>query len=419
MKRGDERVRSLVVAPATPWGAAAGYRFRMRAVMEGLQRLGPVDVCVLHPDCPAELDLVPADVSSASWVEVRAVGAWRWRALWSSVTPERLSRLDLAMSNRFARIASGHNLTWCIEPRGFAPVRSLLRHPIVLDLHNLDDRRARLEQASTYPIRRRSGNVATMLRKRIVLPRLATKWEHWQRAALADVDAVVVCSELDAHHFGGPCVVIPNAYPPFDAVARTNVSGRAVRGSFTMAFVGTLAYLPNQQAVRFFAREVLPRLRMSVKDATFRVVGDRPDLIDDVRGQPGVSVVGYVEDIDVALEDVDVVVAPIFFGGGTRLKVIEGFARGIPVVATSLGAEGIAARDGVHLLLADDASAFSEALVRLHSDAALRTRLVDAAREFYAAHHAWPIAVDAVEVLARHVTGARISGADAELSPSA
>ena len=399
-------MRSLIVAPATPWGAAAGFRFRMQAVVQGLHRLGDVDVCVVHPERPSELDLERLDgVAAVHWVQAQPVPAWRWRVLWSSAPPVRVSMLTDAMSDRFVAIAAGHDLTWCVEPRGFAPVRSLVRHPVVLDLQNLHDWVARHEQVSTYPVDREPARLATTLRRRVVLPRLAAKWEGWQRHAAAAVDAVVVCSELDADRLSMPCVVIPNAYPPVGPIRRDLDRARRDRGRFTMAFVGTMRYAPNMQAARFFAREVLPRVRAAIPDASFRVVGEAPHLVDDLRSIDGVRVDGYVADIDRALAGVDVVVAPVFFGGGTRVKILEGFARGIPVVATTMAAEGIDAVDGVHLLLADDPERFAAALVRLHGDAHLRARLVDAARERCEERYSWARAVDAVEQLAVSVAG--------------
>jgi glycosyltransferase involved in cell wall biosynthesis len=400
-------LRSLVVAPATPWGAAAGFRFRMQAVVQGLQRLGDVDVCVVHPERPSELDLDrPDGVRAAHWVRAQPVPAWRWRVLWSPVGPVRVSRLTRAMAERFVEVAAGHDLTWCVEPRGFAPVRSLVGHPVVLDLQNLHDWVARHEQGSTYRVGREPARLATALRKRVVLPRLAAKWERWQRRAAAAVDAVVVCSELDADRLSMPCVVIPNAYPPVEPIRRV---GPGAPGndpsSFTVAFVGTMRYAPNGQAARFFAREVLPRVRAQIPDASFRLVGDGPHLVDDLRSIDGVSVLGYVPDIEEALAGVDALIAPVFFGGGTRVKILEGFARGIPVVATTMAVEGIDADDGVHLLVADDPERFAAALVRLHGDAHLRARLAHAARDRYEEIYSWARAVDAVEQLAVSVVG--------------
>lgn len=397
---------SLVVAPATPWGSAAGFRFRMQAVVQGLQRLGDVDICVLHPRRPAELDLeTPAGVRSAHWVQVHQTPAWRWRVLWSSVGPERLSRLTGAMAERFVTVAAGHDLTWCVEPRGFAPVRPFLRHPFVLDLQNLHDWVARHERASRYGVDRARARFKTTIRRHVVLPRLASEWERWQRLAAAEADAVVVCSTLDAERLSMPCAVIPNVYPRVDRLPAGTDGPRSSAAGFAIAFVGTMRYAPNMQAARFFARDVLPLIRALIPETSFRIIGEGSHLVDDLRRIEGVSVHGYVRDVETALASVDVLVAPVFFGGGTRVKILEGFARGIPVVATTMAAEGLDAVDGVHLLVADTPASFATAVVRLHRDVQLRTRLVDAARTLYERRYEWSRAVDAVELLGASVAG--------------
>jgi glycosyltransferase involved in cell wall biosynthesis len=400
--------RSLLVAPAAPWGAAAGFRYRMQAAVEGLQRLGPVDVCIVQPHRPAELDARPPDEGGrVMWAPVTRAPGWRLRALASRARPEQLSRFDRATAEQFAAMASGAQLTWCVEPRGYEPVRSLVRGRVVLDLQNLRDVSARYERDH----RVRGEGARGALRRHVVLPRLESRWTRWQRDAAADVDATVVCSELDARRLGAPCIVIPNTYPRPETVAAPTGNDAS---SCVVAFVGSLQYEPNLHGVRSFAHDVLPRLRAKVPQTRFRVVGDRPDLAGELRELPGVDLRGYVADLDDALAGVDAIVAPLFFGGGTRLKVLEGFARRVPVVATTIAAEGLDVRNGVELLVADGPQRFAGALLRLHGDAGLRARLTRAAAERYERRYTWDVAVDAVERLARDLVGGTIGDVENE-----
>jgi glycosyltransferase involved in cell wall biosynthesis len=105
---------------------------------------------------------------------------------------------------------------------------------------------------------------------------------------------------------------------------------------------------------------------------------------------------GYVEDLDALLSELSVLVAPIRFGGGTRFKILEGFAHQIPVVATTIGAEGLDVADGEHLLLRDEPVEFARAVVDVHRDVARRRHLVTAAAELHATRYAWEVGVKAV-----------------------
>ena len=98
---------------------------------------------------------------------------------------------------------------------------------------------------------------------------------------------------------------------------------------------------------------------------------------------PAVTVVGTVPAMEPELARADVAVVPIRYGSGTRLKILESFAHRVPVVSTTIGAEGLEVVDGVHLLLADDPDAFAAACQRLLTEPDLRKRLVDAAEELY------------------------------------
>jgi glycosyltransferase involved in cell wall biosynthesis len=380
---------SLLVTPAAPWGEAAGFRMRLEMVLEGLARLGRVDVCVVHQQRPVELDAPPpAPVGGAAWARVHGVPGWRWRVLASNVTPVRMARLE--PSDVPSLLRTSHALTWCVEPRGFEPVRHLVPGPVVLDLQNLHDWSAHHQRRSPHQ---------AWLQRSVVLPRLEARWREWQREAAAAVGAVVVCSELDAARLGAPnAVVVPNCYRPVEVTAAVP---SPTSDRLTATFVGTMQYEPNRTAARFFAREVLPRVREHVPGATFDVVGAFAHLVADLRGRPGVRVLGHVADLPSVLGATDVVVAPLFAGGGTRLKVIEAFAHHLPVVATTVGAEGLAVRHDRHLLLADDSRAFADAVLRLHRSSELRARLVANAFTLYQDRYTWAHGVNAVEQVVR------------------
>ncbi len=155
--------------------------------------------------------------------------------------------------------------------------------------------------------------------------------------------------------------------------------------------VATMFYPPNSDGVHWFAREVFPLVRRAVATAQFFVVGSRPPRsIARLAGLgSNIVVTGYVQDLGPLLRQAAVMVVPVHAGSGMRVKILEAFARGVPVVSTSVGVEGIAARADEHLLVADEPHAFAERVVRLLRDPAEAARLARAARELVEARYDW------------------------------
>lgn len=118
---------------------------------------------------------------------------------------------------------------------------------------------------------------------------------------------------------------------------------------------------------------------------------------------PGVTVTGWVPDMAAELARADLAVAPILYGGGTRIKILEAFAHRLPVVSTTVGVEGLDAVAGRHLLVADDPRAFADACARALLEEPLRKGLVDEAERLFLERYQWArIRADAAE-LARAV----------------
>lgn len=159
--------------------------------------------------------------------------------------------------------------------------------------------------------------------------------------------------------------------------------------------VATMFYPPNVEGVHWFADAVFPIVRRERPEVDFLVVGSRPPKQITALASPGsgVVVMGYVEDLDSVLRRSAVMVVPLHSGSGMRVKILEAFARGIPVVSTTIGVEGINARPGEHLLVADEPAAFARAVARLLADRAEAARLADNARRLVEATYDWRTAL--------------------------
>jgi len=154
-------------------------------------------------------------------------------------------------------------------------------------------------------------------------------------------------------------------------------------------FVGTMDYLPNIDAVEYFAEEILPRIRESHPELKFLIVGRNPTRrVRKLGRKPGVVVTGAVPEVDVYLAGCTTVVAPFRIAQGIQNKVLEALAVGKPIVSTPGPAAAIAARHGETLLVADTAGKFADAVVALLEDPALCCRFSKGA-DFVRKNFSW------------------------------
>lgn len=211
-----------------------------------------------------------------------------------------------------------------------------------------------------------------------------------ERQWLPRYGQVLAASEEDARAVraiapGTRVAVYPNAIPECPAPPRADEEA--------IVFSGNMEYHPNRSAVRFFAHRIWPRLREEWPRLVWRLVGKNPEAIAEwVAGDPRIEVVGQVEDAVAELARSRVAVAPLLAGSGTRLKILEAWAAGVPVVSTTLGAEGLGARNGEHLLLADGAAEFAAAVSRLLACSNTRASLAIGGRLLLEKEFTWAAA---------------------------
>lgn len=175
----------------------------------------------------------------------------------------------------------------------------------------------------------------------------------------------------------------------------------AVRAPGVLVFGGNLGYFPNVDAAIWFAREVLPLLQARHPHIELHLVGARPAaaLRRLAQVQTGVRLIGPVQEMRSHLSRAAVALAPMRAGSGQQIKILEAMGCGTPVVATSLAAGGLCAVSGRHLLVADDAQTFANAVLRLLSDSALADGLARHARTLVEQSYTWRISAMAVEAL--------------------
>jgi glycosyltransferase involved in cell wall biosynthesis len=213
------------------------------------------------------------------------------------------------------------------------------------------------------------------------------------RDSASRFDRVLVCTgteieKLRDARIEGDFGVIPNAYE----IAGNDASSDG-SSAFDFVFVGTFGYLPNVDAMRFFCTEIWPKIcEAAVSPPTLAIVGrNPPDEIKQLDEVAGVTVTGAVPETAPYYWNSRVAIVPLRAGGGTRIKILEAFALGVPVVSTTIGAEGLDVESGRHLLIADTPDEFAAACLRLLRDAELRERLVQSATDLFRRTHSVPV----------------------------
>jgi len=402
-------MKILIVASDFPWPKIQGGHLRLTTAIEALANLGETDLFALY-DYRRSVPALPPNVPVERLKTVARRGTahpFRWRAAWLA---RRGIPLEVVMlgTDAAARLeletwaADEYDLVWFDRAATFEQMGRPHLGPTIIDLHDLEDEKAlsRVQVIRAGP----SRGFSTATFRRIVAvaqARLnARDWRRFQRSVAGGVDRVVLCSDLDVRRSGlANAVVVPNTYErPERAVGHVDVGHPPV-----VLFQATFDYAPNMDAVDWLIAEVAPRLRLRVPELEVRLVGTPVPGVERQHGPPAVTVVGVVPAMEPELARADLAIVPLRYGSGTRLKILESFAHRVPVVSTTVGAEGLQVEDGTHLLIADDPDTFATACERLLTEPGLRTRLVDAAEKRYLERYERSAARGCIQALAREV----------------
>ena len=162
-----------------------------------------------------------------------------------------------------------------------------------------------------------------------------------------------------------------------------------------IVFTGSMDWRPNQDAVEYFADDLLPILKQRDSSIESTFVGrNPPEHIVRRDGVGGVHITGTVDDVRPYIEEAGVYIVPLRIGGGSRLKILEALAMQKPVVSTSVGAEGLEVTDGQDILIADTPSEFADQVMRLFDNPDLARQLGQRGRELVEKRYGWDSLAD-------------------------
>lgn len=288
----------------------------------------------------------------------------------------------------------GHPLT------AYVPLLRAAPHPpmVVLDWHNVDSENMR-----------RYGEAEKNIPRRWYAELTASRIEHVERKCLVELDAHLTVSTRDRDMLSrwAPKAQIHVIENGVDISRYTAESAGEQPGSAVL-FVGSMDYYANIDAVVWFAHEIWPAVRQQRPDLRFVIAGRSPgSKVRELASLPGVTVTGTVDDVRPYYRDAAVSVVPILAGSGSRLKILESMAAGVPVLSTTLGAEGIDAQDGVSIRIADTPEAFATALLRLYVNRTERTQLKEGGLKLVREQYDWQSLGETLAGLYREMTDRR------------
>jgi glycosyltransferase involved in cell wall biosynthesis len=234
---------------------------------------------------------------------------------------------------------------------------------------------------------------------------------RYEVAAVEGFDAIFTCHEQEQRILQS---VVGNGRPQILSGLRTAVDAAdypypgGPRRPDSLLFVGNFQHQPNIEGLRFFCSEIFPLIRTRRPQATLSIVGANSGAQETALfSGEGIRLLGQVPDIRDPLASHSVFVCPIRTGAGVRVKILEAFASGIPVVSTSLGAEGLAARPGEELFLADSPGAFADACLELLEDPAHAQEMAAKARHLVEQRYDLPAVIHRLERVYHELVASR------------
>ncbi|MBI5957452.1 MAG: glycosyltransferase [Chloroflexi bacterium] len=378
----------LMLTPYLPYPPNSGGRSRTYNLVKHLSKDCWVTlVCFGRPDEKA-FDLAPLREVCDLTVVDRPPSPRTRQAAWLSLTSAKPVTMRLYHSRQMEQAIERlltHSTIGLIHVESFYMLPNLPKHlgvPVLLS-----------EPAIEYIAWGRHAKVARPWYMRPGIALEAYKMRLWEPRAWSEATVVGVMSGVDQEIVrqatpGVKTVLAPNGVD-VDYFQPDPDEGRDGR---TAVYMGDYKYFPNTDAALYFTQEIMPLIREQRDDFQFTLIGKDPppDLLalEDDPSLP-VSVAGLVDDTRPYLQHSAVFVCPLRSGSGTRFKLLEALACGCPVVSTSVGAEGLGAVDGEHMLIRDTPRDFAQAVISLLKDPALGARLGQQGRTWVMENHAW------------------------------
>ena len=408
----NSSIRTLVITSKLPYPLSGGAAIRNWQNITHLAKYGSVGICYIcvgSKDSTVVLDELP-EISFLSthvvekpallnriWYRLRAYSWWITRS--GTLTDVHYSPL---VEKELNQILNDFNPELVVfeEVWLYCYLQVFKDHNcrIIYDAHNVESLlfKELYQTLSSNSIKGRFDNW-------FHINSIAAMEESFVRQA----DQIWACSNRDAQLLQAlnpnlDIKVVPNGVnvTHYDSILKKNYSRSTPLSHehYTIIFTATFSYAPNAVAVELLINKIFPRLQAICPSCRLLLVGSGVTsfMQNAAEHNPNIVVTGRVPDVLPYLADASIAVVPLLQGGGTRIKILEAFAAGLPVVSTSKGAEGIDAEDGVHLLIRNEVEEIVQGIVQLWSEPEIRTKLIHNAHQLVNFRYSWETASQAI-----------------------
>ena len=269
--------------------------------------------------------------------------------------------------------------------------------PSILFTHNVE-----------AEIWRRHAETAGNPLARLLLTQQWKRMLRFERAAVGRFDLVLAVSDADRRtleRLYGGALAAPIHVVQTGVQTDYFTPAAAAPSRAHLVFTGSMDWLPNEDGMTYFCRDILPRVREAEPDATLSIIGRAPTpAVQRLAEIPGVEVTGRVDDVRPHIARGSVYIVPLRIGGGTRLKIFEAMSMAKAVVSTTVGAEGLPVTHGRDIAIADEPTRFAHAIVHLIRDTQARRTMEAAARRLVVERYDWSAVAQDFEKALRRVT---------------
>ena len=248
-------------------------------------------------------------------------------------------------------------------------IRAHSKAMIVLRAHNVE-----------HKIWERMAKETKFFAKRWYINHLAKTLKEYELSALETVDGIAAITRKDAAYFrkycSKPIIDIPYGVYPEEFTPKSEIEGKP-----KFYHIGSMNWMPNEEGIRWFIDEVLPKTIEKVPSFVYHLAGrNMPEWLKEMKDSH-IDVIGEVPDAKAFVTDHDVAIVPLLSGSGIRIKIIESMALGKTVITTRVGAEGILYDEEVNLIIAENKAKMVEAIRSINENPQIAVRIGQAARK--------------------------------------
>lgn len=357
----------LQLCPKSPFPPTEGGSIAMKAIRDGLQLAGhrvhtfaistpKITVDAATASKIADFSYAFLDTSVRTWPALRDLllnRSYNISRFYSAEIEEKITTLFVQNSFDAVVLESVFMMPY------FDAIQKVFAGPIVLRTHNLE-----------YLIWQRVAYNTTSPLKKMYLKILARQLRHYEKNAFRKVTSVAAISSVDAAAIKLLSPEAQVAVVPF-ALSVSVEQLKEKTFSFRFGHIGSMDWQPNIEGISWLLSEVWPKVKEQVPEATFHLAGRNMPSQFQTSDAKGVFVQGEVEDAKQFMLSLDALIVPLLSGSGIRIKIAEAMSMGVPVITTSLGAEGLLVKNNEDIFLCDKANEMADTIVRLSSQVGL------------------------------------------------